>query len=128
MNSPLPGPYRAFLLNHGHALDDADLRGRHPDTSRVMSFRFFPVNPAPVTGGGSYSREFGWWNCPNSNREPCVQVGLFGKSGNCLLMTGVDPATDEDRLGQVWDYNLRPDRRRRLADTLPAFLASLRAA
>src|SRR5262249_34700203 len=100
--------------------------GRHPDTTRSMAFRFFPVDPAKVTGGGSYSREFGWWNCPNSGRESCLQIGMFGKSGNCLLMMGSDPASGEERLGQGWDYTLRPARRWRLAESLPAFLATLR--
>src|SRR5262245_24830604 len=78
INNPLPADYRAFLLNYNPALRSVRLRGRHPDTSRVMPFRFFPVDLAKVTGGGSYSREFGWWNCPNSGREACLQIGLFG--------------------------------------------------
>ncbi len=120
MNNPLPLVYRAFLLNHNPALAGMKFRGNHPDTGRGMAFRFFPVDPAKVTGGGSNRREFGWWNCTKSGAEACLQIGLFGKGGNCLLMVG------EGRVGEMWYYTLRPDRRRLVADSLPAFLATLR--
>ncbi len=121
----LPHAYRAFLLNYNHALAAALLRGPHPDTGRSMTFRFFPLPPGKFSGGGSYGKGFGWWNCPNSGREPCLQIGLFGKTGNCLLQLGRDPIDGRDLTGQIWYYTLRPDRRRFHAPDLAVFLDML---
>ena len=105
-------------------------RGQHPETGRAMIFRFFPVNPAKMTGNGSYSREFGWWDSPNSGDDPSVQIGIFGKSGNCVLLVGQRDAGEtvsERHTGEVCYETLRPQRQWRLAKSLPAFLTMLRA-
>jgi uncharacterized protein (TIGR02996 family) len=129
LDHPLPVEYRAFLLNHNQALG-TNARGQHPETGRAMIFRFFPVNPAKMTGNGSYSREFGWWDSPNSGDDPSVQIGIFGKSGNCVLLVGQRDAGEtvsERHTGEVCYETLRPQRQWRLAKSLPAFLTMLRA-
>jgi uncharacterized protein (TIGR02996 family) len=129
LDHALPAEYRAFLLNHNQALTTS-VRGQHPETRRGMVFRFFPVNPVKMTGNGSYSREFGWWDSANSGDYPSVQIGIYGKSGNCLLIVGErdnDETVSQKRTGEVCYETLRPQRQWRLTKSLPAFLATLRA-